>query len=86
VDLDLHVGAEAPSAYQGALAVSVALIIASALPMFFVKTNRAQAAHEHIARPRLMVKNRAHVVRLLLPTAIGALGAGMFVPFTNVFW
>ncbi len=79
-----HIGAESPAAYQGALAVGVGLMSASALPLFFLEAPRGH--HAHTARPRLTVRDRMKVARLLLPSLLGALGGGMFVPFVNVFW
>jgi MFS family permease len=80
----LKVGTESPEAYQGALAVAVALMFASAVPMFFLGAPKGR--HAHTVRPRLAVKDRIKVMRLLLPTLLSAAGAGMFVPFVNVFW
>jgi MFS family permease len=82
--LVLKVGAESPMAYQGALSVAVALMFASALPLFFLEVPKGR--HTHAARPRLVVRDRGKVVRLLLPTLLSAAGGGMFVPFVNVFW
>jgi MFS family permease len=82
----LHVAPESPAAYQGALAIGVLLMLASAVPLLFLETPRAQGAHAHIARPRLTVHDRGRVARLLLPSLVGAVGGGMFIPFTNVFW
>jgi predicted MFS family arabinose efflux permease len=82
--LVLKVGAESPQAYQGALWVAVAVMFASALPLFFLKTPKGR--HSHSVRPRLAIRDRRRVARLLLPTLLNAAGAGMFVPFVNVFW
>ena len=80
----LNVGAESPAAYQGALAVGVALMFASTIPLFLLKA--PDGRHAHTARPRLTVKDRVKVLRLLLPTLLGGAGGGMLVPFVNVFW
>lgn len=80
----LGVGAESPAAYQGALAIGVALMSASALPLFFLEAPTKHPAHA--ARPRLTVRDRMKVMRLVLPSLLGAVGGGMFVPFVNVFW
>jgi MFS family permease len=80
----LSVGPESPGAYQGALGVGVALMFASAIPLFFLETPKRR--HTHTARPRLAVRDRVHVFRLLIPTLLGAAGGGVLVPFVNVFW
>lgn len=79
-----RVSAESPQAYQGALAVSAVLMLASALP--FLLMRREPKKRTRAVRPRLMINNRAHVAKLLTPYMIGAFGAGMFVPFANVLW
>lgn len=80
----LNVGAESPTAYQGALAVGTGLMFASTLPLFFLKTQTG--LHTHTTRPRLVVREPRKIARLLLPTLISAVAGGMFVPFVNVFW
>jgi predicted MFS family arabinose efflux permease len=75
---------ESPGAYQGALGVGIALMLASAAPLFFLEAPTRR--HAHAARPRLTVRDRMKVMRLLLPLLLGAAGGGMFVPFVNVFW
>lgn len=80
----LGVGAESPQAYQGALAVSAVLMLASALPFLLIRKNPTKPAHA--VRPRLQLANRAQATKLLIPFIIGAFGAGMFVPFSNVLW
>jgi predicted MFS family arabinose efflux permease len=80
----LGVGVQSPEAYQGALAVAVGLLLASALPNMFLRLptgRRAQAA-----RARLAVREPRKVIKLLIPTVAGALAGGMFAPFVNVFW
>ncbi len=79
-----RVSAESPQAYQGALAVSAALMLASAIPLFWVR--RAAQKQPSAVRPRLTIHHRARAAKLLTPYIIGAFGAGMFVPFANVLW
>lgn len=76
--------AESPAAYQGALAVGVVLMFASAVPLFFLETHKGR--HAHAIRPRLTVRDRSKLIKLLIPTLLGAAGGGVFVPFVNVFW
>lgn len=78
------VGAEAPQAYQLALAVSVVLMLSSVIPIFFL--SQGNTKHPSAVRPHLHLNDRAGATKLLLPYIIGALGAGMFVPFVNVLW
>lgn len=80
------VDTESPAAYQGALVIAVLLILSSAIPFFFVQSSKGRAGSPKIARPRLAVRNPRQVTRLLLPHFFASLGAGMFIPFANVFW
>lgn len=81
----LGVYAESPQAYQAALYVSVVLMLFSAAPFFFIRP-RARAKHSAHVSPRVLVRRPAPVAKLLAPYIIGAVGAGMFVPFANVLW
>lgn len=82
----LQVGPESPEAYRAALAIAVVLILLSAIPFLFVVNTAGHAQPEHIERPRLVIHSRGMAARLVIPTVIGALAGGMFVPFANVFW
>ena len=79
------VSGESMLAYQGALYISVGLMALSAVPFLFI---RPQHGEKHTARlaPRFIVRKPAAVGKLLTPYIIGAIGAGMFVPFANVLW
>lgn len=79
-----QVGAESAQAYRGALGVSAALMLASMIPFLFLA--RRPHRYASASRPRLTITHRAHTARLILPFVVGALGAGMFVPFANVLW
>ncbi len=80
----LSVGAESPHAYQGALGVAVVLLLISIVPLLFI--HHAPAHQAPAARSRLVIRNRANVIRLLTPFILGAFSAGMIVPFANVLW
>lgn len=79
------VGAESAQAYQGALYVSAALMFLSAIPFLFIRQHRLDK-HAHPARPRLRLEHLRPAAKLLTPHILGAVGAGMFVPFANVLW
>lgn len=80
------VAAEAPQAYQGALWVSVFLMLASALPFWFLSKPAPRKHARGAPRAHLAVKHPQRVSKLLTPHVLGALGAGMIVPFANVLW
>lgn len=80
-----NAGAESAAAYQGALYVSAALMFLAGVPFFFIQ-NKPAEKNAHAAPPRWMVRQKLPAVKLLTPYIIGALGAGMFVPFANVLW
>lgn len=82
------VAREAPLAYAGALWVSVALMLLSALPFLFL---RQPAAHEHRERITLLspfgaIRNWRPVFQLSLIALLGGAAGGFFLPFVNVFW
>lgn len=81
----LGAGAESAQAYQGALYVSAGLMFLSAVPFFFIRQKRNDKS-AHPARPRLSIEHPRGVAKLLTPYIVGAVGAGMFVPFANVLW
>lgn len=78
------VGAESPVAYQSSLAVSAVLMLSSLIPLLFLARPTSRLASA--VRPRLIMHDRMRATKLLTPYIIGALGAGMFVPFANVLW
>lgn len=79
------VSGDAPQAYRAALSVSAGLMVLSAAPFLFI---RPVGREKHLApvKPRWMVRQPKPVAALLAPYIIGAIGAGMFVPFANVLW
>ena len=82
----LHVGAESPTAYRGALLVGAALYSLALLPL--LRTKREPIAHEQTAPLRLreMFHPPGLLFRLFLPQVVIGLGAGALVPFLNVFF
>jgi len=81
----LSVGAEDPTAYRGALWVSAAIFGLSVLPL--LRMSRPPAKPADAARPRLreMLHPPGQLLRLFTPQAILGFGAGMLVPFLNVY-
>jgi MFS family permease len=82
----LGLNAESPQAYQGVLWVSTLLMLAAAVPFWFIRAGGAGAPVGLRARPRLTLRNRALAIRILTPHILGAFAAGMIVPFANVLW
>jgi len=82
----LHVGAESPTAYRGALLVGAALYSLALLPL--LRTKREPIAHEQTEPLRLreMFHPPGLLFRLFLPQVVIGLGAGALVPFLNVFF
>jgi MFS family permease len=81
----IGVGAESPVAYQGALYLSAGLMILSAVPFLFIRAKEGEKHLAHVA-PRYRVRKPLPIAKLLAPYIVGALSAGMFVPFANVLW
>lgn len=81
----LGVGAGAPQAYQAVLYLSAALMVLSAAPFLFIRSNEKSKHPAHVSA-RWMVRQPKPVAALLTPYIIGAIGAGIFVPFANVLW
>jgi MFS family permease len=84
----LGVGNESVMAYRVTLAVSVVFLFLSFLPFHAIKEKPYQQNSETMAR-RLSLKaiqSRAAIGKLVLTSALIGLGAGLIVPFFNVFF
>jgi MFS family permease len=79
---DIQLGS--PYAYQGTLLVAVALTALALWPLWQLTP---PPAGRHPAAVKLqMHSNPGLLVRLLLPNALIGLGAGLLIPFLNVFF
>jgi MFS family permease len=82
----LHVGAESPAAYRGALIVGAALYSLAMLPLWRTKRAPVNHAQTEPLRLREMFHPPGLLLRLFLPQVVIGLGAGALVPFLNVFF
>jgi len=82
----LHVGAESPTAYRGALLVGAAVYALSLLPLLRTKTEPMVREETEPMRLREMFHPPGLLFRLFLPQVVIGLGAGALVPFLNVFF
>jgi len=84
----LHVGAESPAAYRGALLAGAALYSLALLPL--LRTKPAESAISSRGAEPMRVREMFHppglLLRLFLPQVVIGLGAGALVPFLNVFF
>jgi len=82
----LHVGAESPAAYRGALLVGAALYSVALLPLLRTKPEPVVHTQTEPLRLREMFHPPGLLFRLFLPQVVIGLGAGALVPFLNVFF
>jgi MFS family permease len=82
----LHVGAESPAAYRGALLVGAALYSLALLPLLRTKPEPVEHTQTEPLRLREMFHPPGLLFRLFLPQVVIGLGAGALVPFLNVFF
>ncbi len=75
------------TAYAGALLI-VAIVSAFALlPLFFLRTPRLGTSERSLFAPLgYAFKNRNTIGRMVLPMLITSIGAGLFMPFMNIFF
>ena len=84
----LGVGNESVIAYRVTLTVSVVFLFLSLLPYFAIKERQYQQKNATMAS-RLSLKaiqSRAAIGKLVLTSGLFGLGAGLIVPFFNVFF
>jgi len=79
-------GAEDPAAYRGSLWVCAFVLILAIVPL--LRLPRLQQAARPQARPRFreMFRNPKQLFRLFLPQVVIGFGAGVLVPFLNVYF
>lgn len=82
----LHVPSISSVAYAWSLAVPVALITLALVPLLFLRIRQRSLARSPLAPFRLLWRERGAITRLLLPEFIISLGAGMLIPFLNLFF
>jgi len=82
-------GVEATSsvAYAGALGIIAAISALGLIPFFAMQTPRLETAERSLFAPLgYAAKNWKSFSKLILPMLITSIGAGLFMPFLNVFF
>ncbi|MFC2063944.1 MFS transporter [Chloroflexota bacterium] len=81
------VGATSSIAYGWSLGVIASLSILGLIPFLAMKTQHLQNSDKSIFAPiGYAVKNWAVISKLVLPLLITSIGAGLFMPFMNIFF
>ena len=83
----LAVSATSATAYAWALGVIVIGVAVSLIPIFMISQNRAKDSSLAAFAPiNYMRKNPGKLSKLILPILFTSIGAGMIMPFMNVFF
>lgn len=74
-------------AYGGALGIIAAVAALGSLPLLFLKTPRLAAGERSLFAPiGYAVRNFRTIGRMVFPMLVTSIGAGLFMPFMNVFF
>ena len=74
-------------AYAGALLVASFITMVGLLPLFFLHTSRTRRSERTDFAPiRYATENPVLLTKLILPMLITSIGAGLIMPFMNVFY
>jgi MFS family permease len=83
----LDVSAVSSTAYAWAIGVAGVLVIASVLPNLMLRRNKIELEARSLYAPLAYArKNPALLTKLLLPMLITSIGAGLIMPFMNIFF
>jgi len=74
------------AAYAGALGVTTLLMLVAMFPISRLPLAQAVRTEDPLAPFRALWEHRGAMTRLLLPSLVISLGAGMLIPFLNVFF
>jgi MFS family permease len=74
------------AAYAGALGVTTLLMLIAMFPISRLPLAQAVRTEDPLAPFRALWEHRSAMTRLLLPPLVLSLGAGMLIPFLNVFF
>ena len=81
------VGATSSVAYGWSLGVIASISILGLIPFLAMKTRHLKNADKSIFAPiGYAVKNWSTISKLVLPLLITSIGAGLFMPFMNIFY
>lgn len=82
-----NVSAESSTAYAGALLAIGIVSSIGLLPVLFIHRNRVAETREGLFAPIAFAKDNPRMLgKLFAPLLIVSIGAGLFVPFMNVFF
>ncbi len=82
-----NVSADSSLAYAGALLVIGVVSSIGLLPVLFIRRNRVAEMRDGIFAPITFAKENPRMLgKLFTPLLIVSIGAGLFVPFMNVFF
>lgn len=73
-------------AYTGTLAVTTFLNLLALIPLLLLERDRSNSNQQKTPPFKAVWAHREELTRLLLPSLILSLGAGMLIPFLNVFF
>lgn len=82
----MGVSPESSLAYAWSLGVTTTLTAGALIPLLFLEVRPRKLAGSPLAPFRVLWTQRGVMTRLLLPGLIISLGAGMLIPFMNVFF
>lgn len=81
------VSATSSSAYAGALGVIAAAALVAIIPLFAMRMPRLEKSQRSLFAPfSYAARHPALLGKLVLPMLITSIGAGLFMPFINVFF
>jgi MFS family permease len=81
------VAATSSAAYAGALGIIAAVSGLSLLPLLALRTPRLEAGEKSLFAPiGYAIKHSRTIGKMVLPMLITSVGAGLFMPFMNIFF
>ncbi len=80
-------GATSPAAYRLSLAVVAVIASVSVIPLMMMKMNKVKTTERSLFAPFTYFKNHSSLLgKLVLPMLVTSIGAGLIMPFMNVFF
>ncbi|HIE56967.1 MAG TPA: MFS transporter [Anaerolineales bacterium] len=83
----LNISPTDSAAYSGALTVTALIAMLGFIPLLFIRVSATQkSARKDFAPLQYAKENPKTLGKLLIPTMIISVGAGLFMPFMNIFF
>ncbi|MBN1922865.1 MAG: MFS transporter [Anaerolineae bacterium] len=82
----LHVDAQSSRAYGWSLAMTTLLSLLALLPILKLRPDKPNAQRKIVSPFAALQEHRGAMVKLLLPSLIISMGAGLLIPFLNLFF